>query len=60
MSCRLRDGVRTFYPRAIRSIEVTDLCKGGFQKGSELSLSILEFQARSGWFLPLSLSDSGG
>ena len=38
MSCGLRDGVRTFYPRAIRSIEVTDLWKGGFQKGSELSL----------------------
>ena len=49
---------RIFFPRASPSIEVTDLWKGGLWKGSGLSLSIWKSQARSAWFLPLSLSDS--
>lgn len=49
---------RTFFPRASSGVEETDLWRGGLLRGSELSLSVLESQARAGWFLPSSLSDS--
>lgn len=61
MSCGLRDtNSQNLLSKGHSRIEVTDVWKGGLWKGSELSLSILESQPRSRWFLPLSLSDSGG